>query len=398
MELPRFNPVSGATELINNSFRITEGYMNIFSRAQALKQSAEQFQMEKEQFVANAATTSLEQERLRGAIAEQNNRLIEQESALREKNNLRNVRSQRLRQAHETISAAMQNPRVWEDPMVAEFTQGEIMRKFADLEKDPEFAQLASQFVDRVTATKGGFLHLANSAAEGLAPSLIRISPTNLADRAEFEKLKASPFLQHAMRVPAFAQQFSALQKGFETASADEAKFNRDREIKQIEVNAKNRADQAERSVVGYRGAAPSLKEAQDFRAAEASLNAVNPGIDRLIQITNDSSSLEKLTDIQLRSEVDVLTSLITAENRTKIVGPGAVSESEWEMLRRVVANPTSLKNVAFRSGAVKALQTLKKTLNAKHDATAKILGLTRETTSVSAADVLSAAGVKPGP
>lgn len=109
--------------------------------------------------------------------------------------------------------------------------------------------------------------------------------------------------------------------------------------------------------VVGY-GPARTSKVADTLNTKVATVNNIKAGIDKLLALSQKGSAMS-LTD---QREAKTLSALLTGALRTEVVGPGAVSESEWKLLNTVVANPLALGNL--RMTAESSLNTLKSRLN----------------------------------
>ncbi len=75
------------------------------------------------------------------------------------------------------------------------------------------------------------------------------------------------------------------------------------------------------------------------------------------------------------RSTSEVLASMLKGSLRTQILGPGAVSDRERELLDAIVANPTVIFSLDKSNKA--RLDTLLETINDNRDNKAKFYGVT---------------------
>lgn len=90
----------------------------------------------------------------------------------------------------------------------------------------------------------------------------------------------------------------------------------------------------------------------------EATVNT-KTGVDSIQQLLNISNRPMKSVSLEDRKEAQVLATSLKAALRTELIGPGAVSESEWKLLDSIVANPTNV--FSLDSSNQVALKTLGK-------------------------------------
>ena len=108
-------------------------------------------------------------------------------------------------------------------------------------------------------------------------------------------------------------------------------------------------------TVTGY-GVAPSPEIAKDFREVLISATEAQTGIKRLLEINAMDSPW---ASIDLRSEAQVLQGALQGALRREIVGPGAVTESEQQLLKSIIRDPTKFWSLS--SSNKTALETLLK-------------------------------------
>ena len=108
-------------------------------------------------------------------------------------------------------------------------------------------------------------------------------------------------------------------------------------------------------TVTGY-GVAPSPEIAKDFREVLISATEAQTGIKRLLEINAMDSPW---ASIDLRSEAQVLQGALQGALRKEIVGPGAVTDTEQELLKSIIRDPTKFWSLS--SSNKTALETLLK-------------------------------------
>lgn len=123
-------------------------------------------------------------------------------------------------------------------------------------------------------------------------------------------------------------------------------------------------------SVPGYDGIVPTKGEAAKFREGLADVESAKRGIDRLLEIGSKGSSLSPSD----RTEAFILVKSLQSKLRTEVLGPGAVTDTEWGILNSMVANPTNIWSLASQNK--KALSTLKGNLEKNLNEKAKSLNL----------------------
>jgi len=121
----------------------------------------------------------------------------------------------------------------------------------------------------------------------------------------------------------------------------------------------------------GYKGTINNVQEAKDFREAMNNLSGAKNSINRLLEINEQTG---KSLSPNTRAEAKTLQKTLIGALRVPIVGPGAMSEKELELLNDLVANPTDI--FALDSNNKTKLKTLMRTLEQKADEQAKNLGL----------------------
>tara|TARA_S200002703_G_scaffold153273_1_gene154659 strand:+ start:1349 stop:2779 length:1431 start_codon:yes stop_codon:yes gene_type:complete len=118
-------------------------------------------------------------------------------------------------------------------------------------------------------------------------------------------------------------------------------------------------------------GTAPSVETAKEMRTLQLADDQIQTGIGRLLEILDTPG---KRFDFNLKKEANTIVGLLTGALRVPIVGPGAFSESEKEMIEKIIANPTKLFSID--SNTRTSLKTLSTRMRADRDSYAKLIGL----------------------
>jgi len=124
-------------------------------------------------------------------------------------------------------------------------------------------------------------------------------------------------------------------------------------------------------NIGGYKGTIDNVQEAKDFRDAMNNLSSAKASINRLLEIGDQTG---KSLNLNLKAEAETIQRMLIGALRVPIVGPGALSEAELNILDKLVANPTDI--FSLDSNNKVKLKTLMKTLEQKTAETAKNLGL----------------------
>lgn len=128
--------------------------------------------------------------------------------------------------------------------------------------------------------------------------------------------------------------------------------------------------DQRDRYVPGV-GLASTKEGAKEVREFKSTVDTVNSGIQDLIGFTTKTGDSLNPAD---RARAQATASMLVGQLRLPIVGPGAVTERELELLQSIVADPTKIMSLDAVSKA--SLETVSKRLNAQLSDKAKTNGL----------------------
>jgi hypothetical protein len=148
---------------------------------------------------------------------------------------------------------------------------------------------------------------------------------------------------ERAMATPELMQFLSPEQR-------TEVRAIQDSQRKQIEF------DQSQKSlkVPGFEGVAPTPKEASDFRLKVSDAQKAKSMIQTLKDIGEKGSRISPAD----RAVASQNANLLRAQLKTFIVGAGAVTESEWALLRDSIPNPMDV-NLKDKQKALEVLDTI---------------------------------------
>jgi len=116
---------------------------------------------------------------------------------------------------------------------------------------------------------------------------------------------------------------------------------------------------------------APTSQEGIKMRTTIKDHDLIRSGLTQLISLADDPSVKVKTSDAY--NKANTISTMLQGALRTTITGPGAVNESEYKMLRDVIANPSSFFSLS--SSNKKVLQTLLSRVDDNLNAEIKSLG-----------------------
>ena len=128
--------------------------------------------------------------------------------------------------------------------------------------------------------------------------------------------------------------------------------------------------DQRERFVPGY-GLALTKEAAKQGRELAGTIESIKGNIDELIKISQQSGKSLSPTD---RARANTISSILIGQLRLPIVGPGAVSEKELELLQTIIADPTRIMSLDVTNR--QRLKTLRERMDTQTANQLKTLGL----------------------
>lgn len=141
-------------------------------------------------------------------------------------------------------------------------------------------------------------------------------------------------------------------------AKMAEEEINRQIAVKQQEMMIKLAEKQEKNAgkmvaLDAFEFKAPSEAEAKEFRQAYSDVQTAKEGLKKLISMTSKGSSLS----LEDRAEAETTAAMVRGALRTTLVGQGAVSDAEREILENVVANPLELTRL--NASSKKSLETI---------------------------------------
>lgn len=128
--------------------------------------------------------------------------------------------------------------------------------------------------------------------------------------------------------------------------------------------------DQRERFVPGY-GLALTKDSATKARDLVGTFDSIKTNINELKNILETPA---KSISPDLRARAGTISSILKGQLRTPLIGPGAVSESEWKLLDEIIANPTKI--TALDSVTKSRLNTLYERMDIQTANQLKTMGL----------------------
>jgi len=126
-------------------------------------------------------------------------------------------------------------------------------------------------------------------------------------------------------------------------------------------------------TVEGFTGKTRTAQQATDFAQEVRIAKEATNGIDQLLEMIDTPG---KSLSLQERARASVIQNTLIGSLRLKIVGPGALSEKEIEVLKATIADPT--KFFAFDSTIKASLEKMKQYLSDGIAIGAESLGLSR--------------------
>lgn len=94
----------------------------------------------------------------------------------------------------------------------------------------------------------------------------------------------------------------------------------------------------------GFSGFAKTTERAKVLQDAASSAQNAMSTIDDILKIGQTSG--RELMPTEASATANMLANMLKGQIKTEVVGPGAVSETEWAILNSIVANPTNIKQI----------------------------------------------------
>ena len=130
--------------------------------------------------------------------------------------------------------------------------------------------------------------------------------------------------------------------------------------------------DEIEARTIPGIGVAPSTDTAKELRMRQTAYEQVNDGVTQLLDMLKIPG---RTMNPALRKKAQTIKALLTGALRVPIVGPGAFTDQERELINSVIADPTAIFSLDSRTQT--ALTTLRDRVRNDRDAYARSIGLT---------------------
>ena len=130
--------------------------------------------------------------------------------------------------------------------------------------------------------------------------------------------------------------------------------------------------DEIEARTIPGIGVAPSTDTAKELRMRQTAYEQVNDGVTQLLDMLKIPN---RTMNPALRKKAQTIKALLTGALRVPIVGPGAFTDQERELINSVIADPTAVFSMDSRTQA--ALNTLRDRVRNDRDAYARSIGIT---------------------
>jgi hypothetical protein len=129
-----------------------------------------------------------------------------------------------------------------------------------------------------------------------------------------------------------------------------------------------------ERFVPGF-GIALTKEDATEMKKYVGEANATKSNVQRLVEIANTPGAK---TDMKLRNEAGLIANMLQGNLKSQVLGPGAVTDAERELMKKIIADPTAIFSLDETNKTL--LSTLLQTIDRNIAGKAKAYGLTTET------------------
>lgn len=146
----------------------------------------------------------------------------------------------------------------------------------------------------------------------------------------------------------------------------------RENNLKSYELMRKVKQEESDGRIPGYEGIINDATAARQMREQISEMPGVKSEIRNLLDINNKFLGGALSTDA--RASAQQSQNMLIGKLRTLIVGPGAVNESEYKLLRDAISNPTDF--FSLKSSNSLKLKQLEKAIDSKVQANLNAYGL----------------------
>lgn len=146
----------------------------------------------------------------------------------------------------------------------------------------------------------------------------------------------------------------------------------RENNLKSFELMRKIKQEESDGAIPGYEGVIKDPTAARQMREQVSELPGIKAEIRNLLDINNKFLGGALSTDA--RASAQQSQNMLIGKLRVMIVGPGAVNESEYKLLRDAISNPTDF--FSLKSSNALKLKQLEKAIDSKVQANLNAYGL----------------------
>ena len=408
MPFAEFQPGNAGLALSDFSLRSQDAYASLMDRAQRRKLAEQEFDLRKQEFANNLATSALQQDSLRAEIGIRRAQLSETERKARDLAVLRDE----YNGVSGEISRSLGEIERQRDPFQQRRLLNQLQSQAARFYRDPELRTvLEKQFSaihDTVAANES--VNLSQAVADNRVAPNEQVArekfpgrqlrfvtdpatgaslfvATNEPDRDMEAKAIARLSIAHdedslaeTIRDPAVGAMLGVPgSKVADLYRAQRAALTKERQtddqtgVRDLAARAKVDTDTRERSVPGFDGLAPTKEEAVKFRDLASNNLQI---LDGVAEIARLSAQQGATTDLKVRARIETLQAFLVGKLRLPMTGPGAFTDSEREFVRNTIGNPARVLSLGDIERS--KLEELTKRLNADIDTTAAGIGLKR--------------------
>ena len=408
MPFAEFQPGNAGLALSDFSLRSQDAYASLMDRAQRRKLAEEEFDLRKQEFANNLATSALQQDSLRAEIGIRRAQLSETERKARDLAVLRDE----YNNVSGDISRSLGEIERQRDPFQQRRLLNQLQSQAARFYRDPELRTvLEKQFSaihDTVAANES--VNLSQAVADNRVAPNEQVArekfpgrqlrfvtdpasgaslfvATNEPDRDMEAKALARLSIAHdedslaeTLRDPAVGamlgvpgSKVAELYRAQRSALTKERQADDQTGVRDLAARAKADTDTRERSVPGFDGLAPTKEEAVKFRDLASNNLQI---LDGVAEIARLSAQQGAATDLKVRARIETLQAFLVGKLRLPMTGPGAFTDSEREFVRNTIGNPARILSLGDVERS--KLEELTRRLNADIDTTAAGIGLKR--------------------
>ncbi|MFM8336614.1 MAG: hypothetical protein ACKODK_13745 [Opitutaceae bacterium] len=359
MPFAEFQPGNAGLALSDFSLRSQDAYASLMDRAQRRKLAEQEFDLRKQEFANNLATSALQQDSLRAEIGIRRAQLSETERKARDLAVLRDE----YNGVSGEISRSLGEIERQRDPFQQRRLLNQIQSQAARFYRDPELRTVLEKQFSAIHDT------VAANESVNLSQAVARLSIAH--DEDSLAETIRDPAVGAMLGVP--GSKVADLYRAQRAALTKERQTDDQTGVRDLAARAKVDTDTRERSVPGFDGLAPTKEEAVKFRDLASNNLQI---LDGVAEIARLSAQQGATTDLKVRARIETLQAFLVGKLRLPMTGPGAFTDSEREFVRNTIGNPARILSLGDIERS--KLEELTKRLNADIDTTAAGIGLKR--------------------